>query len=41
MTSLSESRGRFDGGISNVTPYDGKLYLGTRYGAGQIGIYTR
>ncbi|CAA9272592.1 MAG: hypothetical protein AVDCRST_MAG93-2712, partial [uncultured Chloroflexia bacterium] len=40
VISLSESRNRFNGGVSNVTPHEGKLYLGTRYGTGQIGIYT-
>ena len=40
IRSLSDSQGRFNGGISNVTPHNGTLYLGTRYGTGQIGIYT-
>jgi sugar lactone lactonase YvrE len=40
-TALYDSLGQFSGGISNVVPHDDRLYLGTRYGPGQIGIVTR
>jgi sugar lactone lactonase YvrE len=40
IQALYDSQGVFSGGISNVVPYEGRLYLGTRYGPGQIGIVT-
>jgi sugar lactone lactonase YvrE len=41
MHALYDSQRIFNGGISNVVPHDGRLYLGTRYGRGQIGIVSQ
>ena len=41
MHALYDSQRIFSGGISNVVPHEGRLYLGTRYGRGQIGIVSQ